>query len=43
VFSHDQVKASIVSGNGRHFHPNIIDDFQRWEAKFVAIANEFTD
>lgn len=41
--SHEEAKAIIIPGSGKHFDPEVIDAFIEQEALFIKIANEFGD
>ena len=43
AFSHEETRALILEGRGSHFDPEVVEAFLVEEAKFLAIAAEFSD
>ena len=43
AFSHEESRAIILEGSGKHFDPAIVDAFLESESKFVAVRQRFSD
>ena len=41
AFTHEEAKAIIVDGKGKHFDPDVVDAFLEIESTFISIAKEF--
>lgn len=42
ALSHEETRAMIVAGSGRHFDPAVVDAFLTVEGRFIDIAQEFS-
>lgn len=43
AFSHEESRAIILQGSGKHFDPAIVNAFLETESKFVAVRQRFSD
>ena len=43
AYSHEEAKAIILAGSGRHFDPMIVEAFKACEDQFIRICSDFKD